>query len=192
MEEKIQNILNESGQLKHKCAQELAGEIVCIVALFVQTLRSGHKILLFGNGGSAADAQHIAGELVNRFLYDRKALAAIALSTDTSVLTCIANDSDYSHIFSRQIEALGVAGDLAVGITTSGNSPNVLNALETAKKMGLKTIGFSGGNGGRLTEIADCSLIVPSKVIPRIQEVHITIAHIICELVEAELCPCNK
>ncbi len=189
MEEKIRRILDQSSRLSALCARQLTEQIASIAAVFSQTLRKGHKILLFGNGGSAADAQHLAGELVNRFLYDRRALAAIALTVDTSVLTCIANDSDYSLIFSRQLEALGKTGDLALGISTSGNSPNVLKALETARKLGLTTVGFSGGTGGKLLEAVDYSLVVPSAITPRIQEAHITIGHIICQLVEEELFP---
>ncbi len=189
MENRIRQILNDSGQLKQRCAQELTGQIAVVAGLFSQALRNGNKILLFGNGGSAADAQHMAGELVNRFLYDRKALAAIALTTDSSVVTCIANDSDYTSIFSRQVEALGAAGDLAVGFSTSGNSPNVLKAFETARRTGLTSVGLAGGTGGKMLQFADYSLIVPSKITPRIQEVHITMVHIICELVEEELCP---
>ena len=189
MEDKIRRILDESGRLSVLCARQLTERIASIAAVFSQTLRKGHKILLFGNGGSAADAQHLAGELVNRFLYDRPPLAAIALTVDTSVLTCIANDSDYSLIFSRQIEALGKAGDLALGLSTSGNSPNVLKGLEAAHKLGLTTVGFSGGSGGKLVEAVDYSLVVPSTITPRIQEAHITIGHIICQLVEEELFP---
>ncbi|MBI5787860.1 MAG: D-sedoheptulose 7-phosphate isomerase [Candidatus Schekmanbacteria bacterium] len=192
MEKRIQAIIEESCRVKQLCANELSDQITSIVQVVCQALSNGHKILFFGNGGSAADAQHLAGELINRFLYDRRALAGLALSTDTSVLTCIANDCHYDHVFSRQIEALGKAGDVALGISTSGNSANIIRAIETAKQMSIKTVGFSGGSGGKLAQIADYSLVVPSTVTPRIQEAHITIGHIICELVEEALCPRNK
>ncbi|MCL6583443.1 MAG: D-sedoheptulose 7-phosphate isomerase [bacterium] len=160
-----------------------------VVLRLVLSLQSGGKVLLFGNGGSAADAQHLAAEFVNRFLYDRPALPAIALTTDSSVLTSISNDADYSQIFSRQIEALGKAGDVAIGISTSGNSPNVLLGLQKGKQMGLYTVAFSGGDGGKIKTAADVCLTVPCREVPRIQEVHITLGHAICELVEAAIFP---
>lgn len=158
-----------------------------IARTLIGVFNRGGKVLLFGNGGSAADAQHLAGEFVNRFLFDRPALAAISLSTDTSVITCVANDACYEAVFSRQIEALGREGDLAWGISTSGNSANVLKAIKTAKEKKLLTVGFTGGNGGKLAEMVDLPLVVPVRSTPRIQEIHITAGHIICELVEAEL-----
>ncbi len=150
-------------------------------------LASGHKVLLFGNGGSAAQAQHIAAELVNRLRHDRAALPALALTTDTSVLTSVANDRDFSKIFSRQIEALGRPGDLAWGLTTSGRSPNVLEGLREARQRGLKTMVFSGGKGGEAKGLADVALVVPSTDVPRIQEIHLLLGHVICEVVEARL-----
>ena len=188
-EETIHRILEENQRLSKLCAERLSGKIAQVAQVFSRTLRAGNKILFFGNGGSAADAQHLAGELVNRFLYDRQALAGISLSTDTSVLTCIANDSDYEQVFSRQIEALGKPGDLAVGLSTSGNSANVLRAFAVARELGLTTVGLAGGTGGKLARVVDYPLIVPCHITPRIQEAHITIGHIICQLVEEQLCP---
>lgn len=150
---------------------------------------SGHKLLIFGNGGSAADAQHIAAELVNRFLIERKPLPALALTTDTSVLTSISNDYSFSEVFSRQVRALGTKGDIAWGISTSGNSENVLVAIGTARDMGLFTIGLTGCGGGKLARCCDLALIVDSQATPRIQEAHIAAGHILCELVDRILFP---
>ncbi len=155
----------------------------------LKSLAAGGKILLFGNGGSAADAQHLAAELVIRYRYNRKALAAVALTTDTSTLTACANDFSYEEIFSRQIEALGRPGDVAIGITTSGNSPNVLTALAVARDMGLVAAGFAGRDGGKMIGLADPLLIVPSGVTARIQEMHILIGHALCDRVEAVAAP---
>jgi D-sedoheptulose 7-phosphate isomerase len=152
--------------------------------------RAGGKLLLFGNGGSAADAQHIAGEFINRFLpQDRRALPAIALSTDGGVLTCIANDTGFENIFARQIEALGALGDVCLAITTSGNSPNVVAAIEAARDKGLKVIGLLGRDGGRCAQLCDLALIVGSQDTQRIQETHNLIGHVVCELVEKILFP---
>ena len=156
------------------------------VAACVTSLRSGGRILFFGNGGSAADAQHLATELVVRFRKNRPALSALALTTDTSALTAIGNDFGFEDIFSRQIEGLGRRGDVAIGISTSGNSPNVLKALTTARAMGLITVGFGGGTGGKLPEVADIALIVPSKTTARIQECHILLGHMLCGAIKAE------
>lgn len=150
-------------------------------------LRAGRKILVFGNGGSAADAQHIAGEFVNRFLLDRPALPAIALTTDGSILTSISNDRGYAQVFARQVEALGSAGDVAIGISTSGQSPSVVCGIETAGKMQLCTVAFTGGDGGKLAGLADYAFVVPSQSTPRIQEVHATLGHALCQLVETDL-----
>ena len=152
-----------------------------------ECLRSGHKILVFGNGGSASQAQHFASELVNRFQRERPGLAALALTTDTSALTSIANDADYAQIFSRQIEALGSAGDVALGLTTSGDSPNVLRALEKARELGLKCIALTGRGGGRSASLVDWLLDVPSRATPRIQEVHLLALHLMAEDLEDEL-----
>lgn len=164
--------------------RETVAEIALMIA---DALESGGKILIFGNGGSAADAQHFAGELVGRYYLDRRALPAIALSTNTSNLTAIANDFGYDSVFARQVEALGTSGDVAIGITTSGNSPNVNSALELANKNGLKTIGMTGRGGGAVGVTADVCLAIDTDDTPRCQEAHITAIHIICEWVEKEL-----
>jgi D-sedoheptulose 7-phosphate isomerase len=152
------------------------------------SISSGHKVLIFGNGGSAADAQHIAAEFVNRFRIERPPLAALALTTDTSVLTSIGNDYSFDDVFSKQVLALGSKADVAIGISTSGNSKNVVKAVEAAKEKGLFTIGFTG-RGGKLASIADMVFAVESDVTARIQEVHITLGHILCELVDRKLFP---
>lgn len=169
----------------------LLNQVVECAEIIVDTLRKGGKVLIAGNGGSAADAQHIAGEFVSRFNYDRPGLAAIALTTDTSILTAIGNDYGYERLFSRQVQALGREGDVFIGITTSGNSVNVLEALKTAKDAGLKTIGFTGSTGGKMAGICDITLRMPSPETPKIQEGHIAIGHIICGLVEAAMFPRN-
>lgn len=153
-----------------------------------ESLQTGHKLLLFGNGGSAADSQHIAAEFVSRFVMERQALPAIALTVDTSILTATGNDYHFDRVFARQIEALGQAGDVAWGISTSGNSPNVLKGMEEARRKGLKTIAFTGESGGKLKDAVDICLMVPSRNTARIQESHIMAAHIICGAVERELC----
>jgi D-sedoheptulose 7-phosphate isomerase len=152
-----------------------------------ECLRSGHKILVFGNGGSASQAQHFASELVNRFQKERPGLAALALTTDTSALTSIANDAAYDQVFSRQVEALGSAGDVALGLTTSGDSPNVLRALEKAREMGLTCIALTGLGGGRAANLVDWLLDVPSSATPRIQEVHLLALHLMAEELEDRL-----
>lgn len=157
--------------------------------LLVNALRRGNKVLLFGNGGSAADAQHIAAELVGRFAFDRPALPAIALSVNSSCVTAIGNDYGFDRVFSRQLEALARPGDIAIGISTSGNSPNVVLALSTAKKMGLYTVALTGSTGGALLNNVDHCICVPSNETPRIQECHTLIGHIISELVEQEIFP---
>jgi D-sedoheptulose 7-phosphate isomerase len=155
--------------------------------VLVNALKQGNKALLFGNGGSAADAQHIAAELVGRFAFDRPALPALALSVNSSCVTAIGNDYGFDRVFSRQLEALARPGDVAIGISTSGNSSNVLNAMSTARKMGLHTIALTGGTGGNLRGSVDHCICVPSNETPRIQECHILIGHIIAELVEREI-----
>ena len=176
---------------------ELEGHLAAIKATFaleadikkacetaVATLKAGGKILLCGNGGSAADAQHIAAELTGRYKTERGALAGIALTTDTSALTAIGNDYGYEFVFSRQLEALGRGGDLLIAISTSGNSGNVVKALELARKIGIKTIGLSGRTGGAMNELCELNLVVPSNDTPRIQEMHIMIGHIICQAID--------
>jgi D-sedoheptulose 7-phosphate isomerase len=158
------------------------------VDLVADALKADRKILLFGNGGSAADAQHISAELVGRFLGERKGLPAIALTTDTSALTAIANDYGYDEVFARQVRALGRAGDVAIGISTSGKSPSVLRAIEAAKELGMKTLGLTGGTGGALAGLVDVSLCVSASTLScRIQETHILIGHVLCELVDRRL-----
>ncbi len=152
--------------------------------LAVDTLKIGNKILLFGNGGSAADAQHIAAELTGRYKTERRGLPGIALTTDTSALTAIGNDYGYDRVFDRQVESLANKGDLLLGISTSGNSKNVINALKLGQELGCKTIGFSGRNGGGMNEVCDINLVVPSDNTPRIQEMHILFGHTICQIID--------
>jgi len=164
---------------------ELEGEkIIKVVLLAKKVISKKGKILIFGNGGSAADAQHLAAELVNRFKKERAPMPAIALTTDTSILTAIANDYDFSEVFSKQILALGKKGDIALGISTSGKSSNVIEALKVAKKLGLYTIGLSGGDGGLMRDFCDYLILVPSRETPRIQEGHLLFLHIFSELLE--------
>jgi D-sedoheptulose 7-phosphate isomerase len=155
----------------------------------IDALKNGNKILFFGNGGSAADAQHLAAELIGRFLKERNAIPAIALTTDTSIITAIGNDYGFEYIFSRQIEGLAKNGDISFGISTSGNSKNVLVGLEKAKQIGCKTIGLLGCGGGKIGQMVDVSIALESKNTPRIQESHITIGHILCGIIEERLFP---
>ena len=189
MEKIVKEILNESIRVKKKIVDDpsLLSQINQISSIIIEAYRKKNKVILFGNGGSAADAQHIAGELVNRLHLEREALPAIALTTDSSVLTSIANDYDYSRIFARQVEALAKEGDVVIGISTSGSSSNVIEAVKTAKEKGAKTVGFTGNKGGKLAELVDFVISVPSDETARVQESHITIFHIICCLVEREL-----
>jgi D-sedoheptulose 7-phosphate isomerase len=166
---------------------DLVTTIAKVSEVLVASLRQGNKIVLFGNGGSAADAQHIAAELVGRFAFDRPALPALALSVNSSCVTAIGNDYGFDKVFSRQVEALARPGDVAIGITTSGNSPNVLNGILAARKLSLRTVGLTGAGGGSLASNAEFCICVPSKETPRIQECHILIGHIISELVEREI-----
>lgn len=160
-----------------------------VAGLSVQALRSGRKILFAGNGGSAADAQHWAGELVSRFYYDRPGLPGIALTTDTSILTAIGNDYGYDYVFARQVEALGQAGDVLFAISTSGNSRNIVRAVEAAKQKQMTVVGFTGQSGGQLAEACDFCFKVPSDETPRIQEGHEALGHMLCALIEAEMFP---
>jgi len=187
MRDTILKIFEESAQVKVKFARENADRIVDVVQLIAQAFREGKKVILFGNGGSAMDASHIAAEFVNRFLMERPPLPAIALNTDVAVLTSISNDYDYSQVFSKQLAALGHEGDVVIGISTSGNSLNVLKAIETAKKGGMRTVVLTGGTGGKLAQMADYVFSVPTKQTPRIQETHITLGHAICQMVDEEL-----
>jgi D-sedoheptulose 7-phosphate isomerase len=158
-----------------------------VARLCIEALSRGNKLLLAGNGGSAADAQHIAAELVSRFYYDRPGLPAVALTTDTSALLAIGNDYGFERVFSRQVEALAREGDVFVGISTSGNSPNILAGFAEAKKRGVATVGFSGGNGGKMKDGCDHLVLAPSALTPRIQECHIAFGHILCQLIEDTL-----
>jgi D-sedoheptulose 7-phosphate isomerase len=187
IEEIIRKAFQESTQLKDQFLKDNLGQIVNVVNVITASLKKGNKILLFGNGGSAADAQHLAAEFVNRFTIERPPLPAIALTTDTSIITSIGNDYDFAQIFAKQIRAIGQPGDVAIGMSTSGVSPNVLRGLEIAKKMGLATIGLTGRDGGQVAQMVDYCLNVPSSSVPRIQEVHITVGHVICQLVDYKL-----
>ncbi len=183
--ERVKELARASIRAKEQFFEERAEDVARAAELMIAALRSGRKILLFGNGGSAADAQHLAAELVNRYRRTRPALAALALTTDTSILTAIANDASFEEVFSRQIEALGEPGDVALAISTSGRSPNVVRAVETARRLGLRTIGLLGRDGGLIAPLVDIPLIVPVEETPRIQEVHITLGHILCDLIES-------
>jgi D-sedoheptulose 7-phosphate isomerase len=166
---------------------QLLSTISFVAQVLVSALRKKNKLILFGNGGSAADAQHIAAELVGRFGFERPALAALALTVDTSCITAIGNDIGFDQIYARQVEALSQPGDVVIGISTSGNSPNVITGLNSAKKRGLATIALTGETGGKIRAIADHCICVPSKETPRIQECHNLVGHILCEIVEQEL-----
>jgi D-sedoheptulose 7-phosphate isomerase len=168
-------------------AQVLTRPFIETLQILEQSIRHGGKLLLFGNGGSAADAQHIAAELIIRYQSDRAAISAIALTTDSSALTACGNDMGFDALFERQIEGLGREGDVAIGISTSGNSANVLRGLTQAKAMGLKTVGLTGGTGGRMRSLCDALIVVPSPVTARVQEMHITIGHVLCKALERRL-----
>lgn len=187
--EKVRRIAADSIALKERFFADNAALLVEVGRRIAEHLRAGARVLAFGNGGSAADAQHLAGELVGRFLKQRQALPALALTTDSSVMTAIANDLGYEVVFRRQVEAHGRPGDVAVGITTSGRSPNVVEALRFARERGLLTIGMTGGGGGRLAGLVDYLIDVPHRETPRIQEVHGMVVHILCEIIEEDLTP---
>ena len=187
MKDAIIRIFEESAQLQVKFARENTDKVIEVVQLIAQAFSEGKKVILFGNGGSATDASHIAAEFVNRFLMERPPLPAIALNTDSAVLTSISNDYDYSQVFSKQLAALGHEGDVVIGISTSGNSPNVIKAIDVAKKNGMRTIVLTGGSGGKLKNLADYTFLVPTKVTARAQETHITLGHVICQMVDEEL-----
>ncbi len=191
MTPRIQQIANLSIQTKRAFFECHAEDVARAAEMIIACIRAGGKLLIFGNGGSAADAQHIAAELMNRLNYNRPPIAAIALTTDTSILTAVGNDSDFRQLFERQVYALGRAGDIALAISTSGNSPNVLRAVLAARELDMKTIALSGRNGGELARMTDLALTVEDQSTQRIQETHITIAHILCELVEEAIFP-NK
>jgi len=183
----VEQRFRESGEVKDQFVQTYADSIVNVAGLIVASIHAEGKIFLFGNGGSATDASHIAAEFVGRYDRDRAPLPALALSTDTAVITCIANDYDYADIFARQISGLGRKGDIAIALSTSGNSPNVLKAVEVARNLGLITMAWTGKDGGKLASLVDYPFVVPSKVTARIQECHITLGHVLCELVEEKL-----
>jgi D-sedoheptulose 7-phosphate isomerase len=187
MIERIKKIAEESIEAKRKFFDTHAEVVARAAELIIASVRAGGKVLIFGNGGSAADAQHIAAELVNRLNYDRPPIAAIALTTDTSIITSVANDSSFVELFERQLRALSAPNDVAIAISTSGTSPNVLKAVEAARELGLRTIALTGRGGGPLATAVDVPLVVESNSTQRIQETHITIGHILCELVEDEL-----
>ncbi|MBI5195728.1 MAG: D-sedoheptulose 7-phosphate isomerase [Nitrospirae bacterium] len=184
MKNKILSIFEESISVKGQFIKENVDAIVEVSKLLADTFDRGGKLMLFGNGGSATDASHIAAEFVNRFKRERPGLPALALNTDMSVMTAIANDYDFSEVFARQVKALAQEGDVLVAISTSGNSPNVLKAVEAAKKKKLKIIALTGAKGEKLASKADYAFIVPSTNTPRIQEVHITLGHVLCQMVE--------
>jgi D-sedoheptulose 7-phosphate isomerase len=182
------DLVNASLQAHREVAARLQAELAPAIAqsaaLVVDTLRAGHQIFFFGNGGSAADAQHLAAELTGRFVRERRALPALALTTDTSALTAIGNDYGFDQVFARQVDALARPGDLLVGISTSGNSPNVLLALELGRARGCRTLALTGRDGGRAAALAEVCLVVPSDVTARIQEMHILVGHLWCEAVD--------
>jgi len=186
MREIVLEELEESASIKRLLAENQADTIVAAAGIIVAAYKAGKKVLLIGNGGSAADAQHIAAELVGRFQVERRGLAAMALTTNTSTLTAWANDYEYETVFSRQVEALASSGDVLIAITTSGTSPNVAAAVKAAKARGVAVIALTGSSG-QLTSLADLTIMVPAENTPRIQEAHITVGHIICHLVEREL-----
>jgi D-sedoheptulose 7-phosphate isomerase len=186
MQKIIESEIKESMEVKNLVLKNLVPQIEQTAKMMIDALKKGNKILFFGNGGSAADAQHLAAELIGRYRKDRKSLAAVALSTDSSIITSLANDYGFEVIFARQIEGLAKAGDVAFGISTSGNSRNVLEGLEKAKELGCKTIGLLGCDGGRIAEVVDLAVTIPCKNTPRIQESHITVGHVLCGLIEME------
>lgn len=184
MKETIRNHFARHIQTAEKVSSELTDAIEQIARLLIEALENGHTVFLCGNGGSAADAQHIATEITGRFMRERRAMPAVALTTDTSALTAIGNDFGFEQIFARQVEALARPGDVLIGITTSGNSPNVLEALRAAEECQCVTVALTGRDGGRARDLANHAIVIPSDYTPFIQEMHITIAHILCELID--------
>jgi D-sedoheptulose 7-phosphate isomerase len=184
--EAVETVLREAAGLHERTARDAAA-VVAVAEVMTAVFDRGGQALIFGNGGSAADAQHFACELVGRFLRERRALAAVALTTDSSIVTAIANDYGFDRVFVRQIEALGGKGDVAIGFSTSGSSRNVLAGLEYARSAGLKTIAFTGASSGAMAAVADVVVQVPHDSTPRIQEVHRTLIHAVCELIESDL-----
>lgn len=184
MEQYITSLFEEHIEVAQKTLAHLKDDIAKAAEIVVACSKSGKKVLLFGNGGSAADAQHIAAEFIGRFVKERRSLPAIALTTDTSALTAISNDYGFDRVFERQVEGFAVAGDVLIGISTSGNSPNVIKALLKGKEAGCKTIGLSGRDGGEMNNCCDINIVIPSNVTARVQEMHILIGHIICGAVD--------
>jgi D-sedoheptulose 7-phosphate isomerase len=188
-EEKIRLMASESIDAKRRFFDQAGQDLARAARMIIESMRAGGKLLIFGNGGSAADAQHIAAELAFKMVREREALPALALTTDTSLLTAISNDRSFDFVFARQIQAIGRKGDVVLAISTSGNSTNVIEAVKQAREMDVKTIGLLGAGGGRARAMVDLALIVPHNETQRIQEVHIAASHIICQLIEDELCP---
>jgi D-sedoheptulose 7-phosphate isomerase len=189
LEEKIRAMAAESLDAKRRFFDQSSADVARAAQMIADAMRVGGKLLIFGNGGSAADAQHIAAELAFKMGRERAALPALALTTDTSLLTAISNDRSFDFVFARQIQALGRKGDVALAISTSGNSANVIEAVKEARKMEISAIGLLGAGGGKVAALVDLALVVPSHDTPRIQEVHIAASHIICQLIEDELRP---
>jgi D-sedoheptulose 7-phosphate isomerase len=186
---RLARMVEESIRLKERFFTLNGEQVLAAAELLAQVFKARGKVLIFGNGGSAADAQHLAAEFVNRFQVERPPLAALALTTDTSILTAVANDYDFREVFAKQVRALGRPGDLAWGISTSGKSANVVAGLDAARELGLATLALSGGDGGPVAAASEVALIVPSRNTPRVQEVHITIGHVLCDLVDYRLFP---
>ncbi|MBN2299247.1 MAG: SIS domain-containing protein [Deltaproteobacteria bacterium] len=189
MEEQIRNVIKQNIEL-HENLYDITKTIAAAAEMMNQCITAGGKIMFAGNGGSAADAQHLAAELVNRFLKQRKPLPGLALSTDTSIITAIGNDFSFDDVFSKQVQALGRKGDILFGISTSGNSGNIIKAFDAARNLTISTIALIGA-GGKIADLADCTIAVPSSITPRIQEAHILIGHILCEIIENDQCPGN-
>jgi len=187
MKEFALKAFDDSAEIKRRFGRDHAEKIAQVAQLMGRAFREGRKVLLFGNGGSATDAAHIAAEFVGRYKRERAPLPAIALTTDIAAITCIANDYGFEELFARQVRAHGQKGDIAIAISTSGNSPNVLRGIEAARECGLTTIAWTGGTGGKLAGMADYAFIVPSTVTARIQESHITLGHVLCELIEDQV-----
>lgn len=184
MEKIIENALRESLKVKEDFIRENMTRLAFLAEKIALAFTTDRKLMICGNGGSAADAQHIAAEFVNRFILERPPLPAIALTTDTSIITSVGNDYSFDEIFSKQVKAIGVQGDILLAISTSGNSANIIHALEAARNQGIYTVGLTGGDGGRLAKLADMALVVKSKTTARIQEAHSLVGHIICQLVD--------
>jgi D-sedoheptulose 7-phosphate isomerase len=189
LEKRFHQAFTDAIELKRRLIDQQGFQVTAAAELLAQVFKSGGRVLIFGNGGSAADAQHLAAEFVNRFQIERPPLAALALTTDTSIITAVGNDYDFQEIFAKQVRALGKPGDLAWGISTSGNSSNVVAGLTAARDLGLKSLAFSGGDGGPVAAAAELALTVPSRNTPRVQEVHITLGHVLCDLVDYLLFP---